>query len=104
MDDVMNLNDFRRLGFLQEANRQFFHPLGLALGIRYSETEPIEPTGMFVYDWSDDPEGALFNSLNEDGDLERAQYVDYLYKEKAKVRLDRFDFVVQPIGHVYEEK
>jgi hypothetical protein len=27
----MDLGEFRDLGFLQEANRQFFHPLGLAL-------------------------------------------------------------------------
>lgn len=29
----MRVTEFRELGFLQEANRQFFHPLGLALSI-----------------------------------------------------------------------
>jgi DnaJ-class molecular chaperone len=29
----IDIKEFRRIGFLQEANRQFFHPLGLALEI-----------------------------------------------------------------------
>jgi hypothetical protein len=35
-DDInyMDLDEFREVGFLQEANRQFFHMLGLAIEVR----------------------------------------------------------------------
>lgn len=36
----IDVAEFRELGFLQEANRQFFHPLGLALSVvRLSEEQ-----------------------------------------------------------------
>ena len=42
-------------GYLQEANRQFFHPLGIAL-----ELDPA--TGIIkVWDYRDDPEGIAFD-------------------------------------------
>ncbi len=39
-------------GYLQEANRQFFHPLGLALA--------LEDGALRVWDCRDDPEGICF--------------------------------------------
>ena len=46
------LTELRDAGYLQEANRQFFHPLGLALTI------DINAGTMFVQDWRDiDGEG-----------------------------------------------
>jgi hypothetical protein len=35
----MNIGEFRRSGFLQEANRQFFHPHGLALEVTTATDE-----------------------------------------------------------------
>lgn len=50
--------EFRALGFLQEANRLFFHPLGLALEVSVSE-DGTESLGG-VWDYRDDPEGIVF--------------------------------------------
>lgn len=36
----MNITEFRELGFLQEANRLFFHPHGLALEVATNNDEP----------------------------------------------------------------
>lgn len=33
----MNIKEFREEGYLQEVNRQFFHPLGLALELEQNE-------------------------------------------------------------------
>jgi len=36
---VMPIKDFISYGYLQEVNRTFFHPLGLALSINYDDGE-----------------------------------------------------------------
>lgn len=54
----IDIADFREQGFLQEANRQFFHPHGLALEIVIEE-DGTECLGG-IWDYRDDPEGILF--------------------------------------------
>src|SRR4030042_1182881 len=73
----MNIKEFKEKGFLQEANRLFFHPLGLALEVISSwpknvtddekkeyKTPDKHPKAQFkmggVWDYRDDPEGMLF--------------------------------------------
>lgn len=61
----MDIKEFRELGFLQEANRQFFHPHGLALEVRINQ-DGTEWLGG-IWDSRDDPEGIFF----ADGMIER---------------------------------
>ena len=76
----IDIAEFRRLGFLQEVNRQFFHPLGLALEVVVDDCHhPDVEAGSFpavrcelcgengkveslggVWDHRDDPEGIVF--------------------------------------------
>jgi len=59
MDRVMDLTEFREKGYLQEVNRRFFHPLGLALCIsRPSGTE--HPSVINIADSREDPEGVEY--------------------------------------------
>ena len=60
----MNIIEFRERGYLQEANRRFFHPLGLALEV-VCEEDGSERLGG-IWDSRDDPEGILFDSYNRD--------------------------------------
>jgi hypothetical protein len=53
----LDLNDFITEGYLQEANRQFFHIHGLALAVQFRGEKPV---GMCIYDARDDPEGFVF--------------------------------------------
>jgi hypothetical protein len=46
-------------GYLQEVNRGFFHPLGLAL-----ELDPATGT-VRIQDWRDDPEGIRFEPTDD---------------------------------------
>lgn len=55
----IDVKEFRELGFLQEANRQFFHPLGLALEVVVDE-DGEESLGN-IWDYRDDPEGILYS-------------------------------------------
>lgn len=55
----MDIQEFKDGGFLQEVNRQFLHPLGLALEIRKNEEGEYELGG--IWDYRDDPEGILYD-------------------------------------------
>jgi len=55
---LMPLADLIEGGYLQEANRRFFHPLGLAL--RVSTDQAGAPQSLDVVDYRDDPEGVYF--------------------------------------------
>lgn len=59
MTKKMSIKEFKDGGYLQEVNRQFFHPLGLALWIQYSDDE----TACYlhsIWDSRDDPQGFVF--------------------------------------------
>lgn len=91
--------EFRRLGFLQEANRQFFHPLGLALEITREEDGTERISG--VWDFRDDPEGVMFTDLSDDDAREKAAHVAALRESKRAAREALFfGDIVQPLGAV----
>lgn len=93
----MDIRDFREAGYLQEANRRFFHPLGLALET-VRDADGNEVLGG-VWDYRDDPVGMAFGP-----DLvlalpmaERARRVEAEVEAKAAARTALFGSVVQPI-------
>lgn len=51
--------EFHKEGFVQEANRQFFHPLGLALSVEIDEDDGSVTLGP-IWDYRADPEGLVF--------------------------------------------
>lgn len=92
----MDLNEFREDGFLQEVNRKFFHPLGLALEVIIDdETGKVKSLGG-IWDYRDDPEGITFNEGMID--LEKAAKVLSLLDSKVKAREKLFGSHVQPAG------
>ena len=98
----MSIKEFREKGFLQEANRLFFHPLGLALEISVDWPEGVtdedkvlykdnpfnHPEAVYslggVWDYRDDPEGILFG----DGivDKNKVEYIESLRNSKISKR------------------
>lgn len=54
----MSIKEFREQGYLQELNRCFLHPLGLALEV-VREEDGTERFGE-VWDSREDPEGIIF--------------------------------------------
>jgi hypothetical protein len=80
----MDIKDFRELGFLQEVNRQFFHPLGLALEVIVDEETKEEKLGG-IWDFSDDSEGMFF--INDVIDEKKIAMVKDLKNSK---RFSRF--------------
>ena len=102
VDDVkrMDIHEFRELGFLQEANRLFFHPLGLALEVFLDEDTGEERLGG-VWDYRDDPEGMCFG----DGviDQEKVDCVSAELSKHVEHRVRMFGAIVQESERGYED-
>jgi hypothetical protein len=58
----MITSEFREQGYLQELNRQFFHPLGLALEVTVEEDGTEKLGGIWCY--QEDPEGIQYDYAN----------------------------------------
>lgn len=55
----IDIKEFKEKGFLQEVNRLFFHPLGLALEVS-TNAEDGTTSLSSVWDYRDDPDGMRF--------------------------------------------
>jgi hypothetical protein len=96
----MDIEKFIDDGLLQEVNRQFFHPRGMALVVSAdTDDETGEQTSGWeikgIWDATDDPEGINFS----DGMLssEKATRVQQLWDEREEPRKAALGYVVQPI-------
>jgi len=87
---VQELIDF---GYLQEVNRRFFHPLGLAL-TAVVDTDPEVSPRLLVKDNREDPEGWEFAP----GVMEPEKFrrVEEEWVRRNAFRLERLGFEVQP--------
>lgn len=77
----------RGMGILQEANREFFHPLGLALEVN------LEDGTLKIQDYTEDQEGVIFAP----GTMEWTKFWNFNYFRGAWAlrRLERLGFIVQ---------
>jgi len=89
----MAVAEFRALGYLQEVNRCFLHPLGLALEVVVDE-DGSERFGE-VWDYRDDPEGMGYGPGMID--TEKAERIRSEYDAKREVREATFGSAVQPV-------
>lgn len=89
-DKYMDVTEFRNFGYLQELNRQFLHPLGLALAVTIGDDD-AETLGPIV-DSRDDPEGMVLETVNP----ERAQRVADEQQRRKGVRIEALGYNVQP--------
>lgn len=92
----IDINEFRNEGFLQELNRQFLHPLGLALEVMVEDDGHAFIAG--VWDYRDDPEGLYYGkNMIDEAFISKAENVEKLRIEKAETRQKLLGFVIQPI-------
>lgn len=96
--ECMDPKEFREKGFLQELNRQFLYPLGLA--IEMNIVNGVETLGR-IWDYRNDPEGLLYPE--EVGEAEefkgKMKNVKVLKEARVRTRQQLLGFVVQ-----FEEK
>jgi len=81
MPKRIKIKEFQEFGYLQEANRLFFHPLGLALEVS-TDASGLRLGG--VWDIRGDPEGILFDHF----DLKKVERVRIEATLRRRVRAD----------------
>jgi hypothetical protein len=95
----IDIKEFREKGYLQELNRQFLHPLGLALEI-IVDPEGKEPDKLGgVWDYRQDPDGMAYTEEVLDCDEARgkASNVEKERHQKALIRQKSLGYVIQPV-------
>ena len=95
MEKLVNIQEFMELGLLQEANRKFFHPLGLCLKATIND----DGTGHFDIITDDDPEGWYFPDDEGMSELRlaKANAVKQEWDKRAEARTKLLGSVIQPI-------
>jgi len=89
----MSVAEFRREGYLQELNRLFLHPLGLALETVIEEGAGNRERFGGVWDYRNDPEGIRFG----DKDLAPlAAHVREIWDAREPDRVAALGYMVQP--------
>lgn len=80
-------------GYVQEVNRQFFHPLGLALCVEVEADGSTRIAG--VLDYRSDPEGMAF----ADGvlNIDKATHVLLVQEARKRPREAALGYCVQPV-------
>jgi len=103
MKDIkrINIKEFRELGFLQELNRQFLHPMGLALEIVVDDDSGEEKLGG-IWDYRNDPEGIIYEIANSDDDRiksfnDKADFVEKHINKMIKSRIENIGYGVEQI-------
>lgn len=91
----MPLEEFVEAGYIQEINRTFLHPIGLALS--YETDDDGKPTHIAgVLDSRDDPEGFVFSEFTWD-EVKRGDKIRQLQIDGYNRRKELLGFGTQPL-------
>lgn len=101
----MNLEEFVEEGYLQEVNRRFFHPLGLALEVKCSQTVQDGTDAVLinkwelsgVWDYRDDPEGMTYAPDNSEEKTRKHNNINKIIEERKPIRENALGYWIQPI-------
>lgn len=100
MKDIkrIDIKEFREKGYLQEVNRRFFHPLGLALEIQ--EHDGTETLGG-VWDSREDAEGIYYNLAESDEERKsqfkkNKDFIDAELNSRIAIRGKLLGFGIEP--------
>jgi hypothetical protein len=92
----MDIEEFQDAGYLQEVNRQFFHPLGLALEITVGKHKrDFKLAG--IQDFRDDPEGVYFGDISTTDAKEKAKTVHKQFLKIFGTRKKQLGYSIQPL-------
>jgi hypothetical protein len=96
----LNIKEFRENGYLQELNRQFLHPLGLALEIIIDDDDNEILGG--IWDYRNDEEGILYDIKNSDSFRintfkQKEKFIKDELEKRSILRKDKLGFIIEPI-------
>jgi hypothetical protein len=96
----LDLREFRDSGYLQEVNRRFFHPLGLAMSVTSKNgDDKVVFTG--IIDSREQEDGCIFDERVIDSKLEdyedKALFVQGEMERRCERRRILLGYEIQPI-------
>lgn len=96
----IDIKEFRESGYLQELNRKFLHPLGLALEVVVGENGNERLGG--IWDYRDDEEGIHYDIKNSDPERisrfkEHENFANSEAEKRLNRRIDLLGFDIEPI-------
>lgn len=94
---TLSVESFRKQGYLQELNRRFLHPLGLALEVIKDESGNWSFGN--VWDYRDDPEGIIYGDdiLNLPETKQKAGFIDNEIQIRQAARINKLGYWRQPL-------
>lgn len=99
--DYISIKEFREKGYLQELNRTFLHPLGLALEVEVDENGNESLGG--IWDYRND-KGGIYYNLKE-SDISRQVkfdqnriFIEEQLEKRLKDRVELLGFDIEPIS------
>jgi hypothetical protein len=102
MEDIkkIDIKEFREKGYLQELNRRFLHPLGLALSIIINDdgTEVLSD----IWDYREDEEGIYYDIKNASEERKNKfeknkEFIDKEFEDRFNKRKKILGFDIEPI-------
>lgn len=91
--NTMSLDEFVQSGYLQEVNRKFFHPMGIALSVIQNADGKVEGFGP-IWDYRNEPTGIRFAVIDEDMKI-KAHNIEAQRKKSAKERFQQLGYIIQ---------
>jgi len=94
------IKELREQGYVQEVNRRFFHPLGLALAIKIDEDGNESLAG--VIDVREDVDGMYFDLANSDDErkqkaIRNFHAIQEQIKQRQENRIENLGFFIEPV-------
>lgn len=104
---LIDIKEFTEKGYLQELNRCFLHPLGLALAVSINETSG-EYVLAGVIDYRDDKEGIYFDLANANTErkekfLKNSEFINSEFEKRNKNRQEVLGFDIEPITIINDD-
>ena len=99
----MDIKEFRLKGYLQELNRRFLHPLGLALEIIIDEKDNSEKFGG-IWDYRQDAEGMCYDlKVSKKNRIKTFQskklFIDSEFESRRLAREKMFGSIIESIDN-----
>ena len=96
----MNIKEFRKKGYLQEVNRRFLHPLGLALQVIVDSDGSYKLSG--ILDCRGDKEGIYYDVKNSSKERKskfkkNKDFIDAEFKRRLADRIESLGFDLEPV-------
>lgn len=93
--------EFWAKGYVQEINRRFLHPLGMALEVAEDKDGVARLGG--IQDYRADPEGMIFGDCLDVSDAIRALLINEEWEARKLVRMPALGFMIEPLPNAAEE-